>query len=117
MAQPLDSRGFERNRQNRNVTISGNQIDESFIYAVFVSNADGVKITNNVIGQTFVRGATFGAGGLYSVAPDSAIYIGMAANAEISGNMAARGRVTKQVVGVDHTCDRASIRVGNNRLV
>jgi hypothetical protein len=117
MAQPLNSRGFERNRQNRNVTISGNQIDESFIYAVFVSNADGVKITNNVIGQTFVRGATFGAGGLYSVAPDSAIYIGMAANAEVSGNTAARGRVTKQVVGVDHTCDRASIRVGNNRLV
>jgi hypothetical protein len=28
MAQPLNSRRFERNRQNRNVTISGNQIDE-----------------------------------------------------------------------------------------
>lgn len=116
MAQPLDVRGFEHNRQNRNVTISGNRIDDSFIYAVFVSNADGVRITDNLIGRTFLRGA-FDAGGLFGVAPNSAIYIGMAANAEISGNTAARGPVTKQVVGVDRTCDRGSIRGANNRLV
>lgn len=116
MAQPLDSRGFEHNVQNRDVTISGNQIDDSFIYAIFVSNAAGVKITDNVIGQTFIRGAGFGAGGLYGIAPNSAIYIGMAQDAQISGNIAAQGRVTIQVVGVDRTCNRPSILVRNNRL-
>ena len=117
MAQPLDSRSFERNRQNRNVTISGNRIDESFIYAVFVSNAVGVKIADNIIGRTFVRGSAFDAGGLFGVRPNSAIFLGMVQDAEIVGNTAARGAVTKQVLAVDPTCDRASIRVGNNQLV
>jgi hypothetical protein len=41
----------------------------------------------------------------------------MAANGEISGNTAARGPVTKQVLGVDRSCDRASLRGENNRII
>ena len=93
-----------------------NRIDDSYIYAIFVSNADGVKITGNTIGQSFIRGGTFGAGGLYGVNPNSAILIGRSRNAEINNNKVARGRVTKTAVTVDRTCDIGSVHLGNNIL-
>jgi hypothetical protein len=116
MSAPEGAKGFQNNFQNRNVAIESNRIDDSFIYAIFVNNADGVRIVGNVIGQTFIRGATFGAGQAYGVSPMSAIFIGRARNAEISNNTAARGRVTKAVVAVDRTCDKGSIHVANNKL-
>jgi len=116
MSAPEGAKGFQNNFQNRNVAIESNRIDDSFIYAIFVNNADGVRIVGNVIGQTFIRGATFGAGQAYGVNPMSAIFIGRSRNAEISNNTAARGRVTKTVVAVDRTCDKGSIHVGNNKL-
>jgi hypothetical protein len=116
MVAAEDAKGFQDNFQNRKVTIEGNRIDDSYIYAIFVSNGDGVRIVGNVIGQTFIRGSTFGAGQLYGVNPDSAIFIGRSKNAEISDNVVARGRVTKAALAVDRTCDAHSIRVGNNRL-
>lgn len=87
--------------QNRNVTIAGNRIDDSFIYAIFVSNADGVRIIGNLIGQTFVRGSAFGAGQLYGVNPNSAVLIGR----------------SKIAVAVDRTCDGGSVHVGTNTLI
>ena len=116
MTSPEGARGFQNNFQNRNVTIEGNRIDDSYIYAIFVSNADGVKITGNTIGQSFIRGGTFGAGGLYGLNPDSAILIGRSRNAEINNNKVARGRVTKTAVTVDRTCDIGSVHLGNNIL-
>jgi hypothetical protein len=115
MAVPDGANGFQNNFQNRNITIEGNWIDDSYIYAIFVSNADGVRMTGNVIGQTFVRGA-FDAGQRYGVHPNSAILIGRSRNAQISGNTVARGRVTKAAVAVDRTCDLRSVHVGNNKL-
>jgi Right handed beta helix region len=109
------AKGFQNNFQNRNVTIQGNRIDDSFIYAIFASNADGVRIIDNVIGQTFIRGS-FGAGKLYGATPNSAIFIGRSKNAEIRNNTVARGRVTKTAVAVDRTCVKDSIHVGNNVL-
>jgi hypothetical protein len=91
------------------------RIDDSFIYAIFASNADGVRIIDNVIGQTFIRGS-FGAGKLYGATPNSAIFIGRSKNAEIRNNTVARGRVTKTAVAVDRTCVKDSIHVGNNVL-
>jgi hypothetical protein len=113
---PAGVNGFPNSFQNRNVTIEGNRIDDSYIYAIFVSNADGVRITGNVIGQTFIRGSAFDAGGRYGVHPDSAILIGRSRNAQISGNTVARGRVTKAAVAVDRTCDMGSVHVENNKL-
>jgi hypothetical protein len=75
-----------------------------------------VRITGNVIGQTFIRGSAFDAGQRYSVHPDSAILIGRSRNAQISGNTVARGRVTKAAVAVDRTCDMSSVHVENNKL-
>jgi len=43
MSYPDGVKGFQNNFQNRNVTIEGNHIDESYVYAIFVGNADGVK--------------------------------------------------------------------------
>jgi hypothetical protein len=108
--------GFPNSFQNRNVTIEGNRIDDSYIYAIFVSNADSIRITGNVIGQTFIRGSAFDAGGRFGVHPDSATLIGRSRNAQISGNTVARGRVTKAAVGVDRTCDMRSVHVENNKL-
>jgi hypothetical protein len=115
MAAPETTKGFANNFQNRNVTIEGNHIDDSYAYAIFIANADGVKITGNAIGQTFLRGA-FDAGKLYGIKPDSAIYVGRARNVTIDNNTAMPGRVTRVAVAVDGTCDRRSVHIGNNRL-
>jgi hypothetical protein len=116
MAFPEGAKGFQNNFQNRNVAIEGNHIDDSYIYAIFVSNADGVKIMNNSIGQTFIRGTAYDAGQLYGIKPDSAIFIGKSRNVEIGNNVAARGKVAKTTVAVDRTCDKSTLRVENNRL-
>jgi hypothetical protein len=113
---PEGVNGFPNSFQNRNVTIEGNRIDDSYIYAIFVSNADGVRIINNAIGQTFIRGSAFDSGGRYGVHPDSAILIGRSRNAQISSNTVARGPVAKAAVTVDRTCEMGSVHVGNNRL-
>jgi hypothetical protein len=112
---PESARGFPDNFQNRNVAIEGNHIDDSYIYGIFVSNADGVKITGNVIGQTFLRGV-FDAGKLYGIKPDSAIYVGRSRNVTIADNTAVRGKIAKTAVAIDGTCDKPSMHVGNNRL-
>ena len=70
MSAPDRVKGFPNNFQNRNVTIEGNHIDDSYLYAIFVDNADGVKITGNVIGQTFIRGSAYDAGKLYGIKPN-----------------------------------------------
>jgi parallel beta-helix repeat protein len=116
MVPPEGAKGFPNNFQNRNVTIQGNRIDNSFIYGIFVGNADGVKIIDNVIGQTFIRGS-FDAGQFYSATPDSGIFIGRAKNAEISNNKVARGRIVKVAVTADRTCVKDSVHLANNALV
>jgi hypothetical protein len=116
MSFPEGAKGFQNNFQNRNVTIEANHIDDSYIYAIFVANADGVKIIGNSIGQTFIRGTAFDTGQLYGIKPDSGIVLGRSRNVEISNNTVARGKVAKTAVAVDATCDKGSVRVGNNRL-
>jgi len=113
---PEGVNGFPNSFQNRNLTIEGNRIDDSYTYAIFVSNADGIRITGNAIGQTFIRGTAFDAGGRFGVHPDSAMLIGRSRNAHISGNTVTRGRVTKAAVAVDRTCDMGSVHVENNKL-
>jgi hypothetical protein len=88
----------------------------SYIYGIFVANADGVKILGNAIGQTFLRGA-FDAGKLYGIKPDSGIYVGRSSNVTIANNIVAHGRVARIAVAIDGTCDKNSVHVGNNRLV
>jgi hypothetical protein len=115
MSTPEGAKGFPNSFQNRNVTIQGNRIENSFIYGIFVGNADGVRIIDNVIGQTFIRGS-FDAGKFYNETPNSGIFVGRAQNAEISNNSVARGRIAKTAVAVDRTCVRESIRLANNVL-
>jgi hypothetical protein len=82
-----------------------------------VANADGVKIVNNEIGQTFIRGTAYDAGQLYGIKPSSAIYIGRSRNVTVSGNTIAHGGVATTAVAVDATCDKASVHVGSNKLI
>ncbi|QPF87628.1 right-handed parallel beta-helix repeat-containing protein [Bradyrhizobium genosp. L] len=116
MVPPEGAKGFQDNAQNHRVIIEGNHIDDSFIYAIFVSNTDGLKIADNVIGQTFLRGNTFGAGDLFRIKPDSAIFVGRSANIEISNNVAARGRIATNAVAIDPSCDKRTLHLANNRL-
>ena len=116
MVAPESVKGFPNNFQNRNVTIEGNHIDDSYIYGIFVANADGVKIINNEIGQTFIRGTAYDAGQLYGIKPTSAIYIGRSRNVTVNGNTIAHGRIAKTAVAVDATCDKGSVHVGSNKL-
>ncbi|PDT76559.1 right-handed parallel beta-helix repeat-containing protein [Bradyrhizobium sp. C9] len=116
MVPPEGARGFQDNFQNRRVIIEGNHIDDSYIYAIFVSNADGVKIAGNVIGQTFLRGGAFGAGDFFHIKPGSAIFVGRARNVEISNNVAAHGRITTNAVAIDPSCDKHSVHLAGNRL-
>jgi hypothetical protein len=115
MSAPEVAKGFANSFQNRNITIQGNRIDNSFIYGIFVGNADGVRIIDNVIGQTFIRGS-FDAGKFYAETPNSGIFIGRSRNAEISNNSVARGRTAKAAVAVDRTCVRESVHLTNNAL-
>ena len=116
LSAPDSVKGFPNNFGNRNVTIDGNHIDDSYIYGIFVANADGVKITNNAIGQTFIRGTAFDAGKLYGIKPDSAIFVGRSRNVTIANNNVAHGRVARTAVAVDATCDKATMHLGNNKL-
>ncbi|MBV9565015.1 MAG: right-handed parallel beta-helix repeat-containing protein [Bradyrhizobium sp.] len=117
MSAPEGAKGFQNNFQNRTITIAGNHIDDSYPYAIFVSNADGVQIIDNAIGQTFIRGSAFDAGQLYGIKPDSAICIGRSRNVTINNNTVARGKLVKIAAAVDGSCDKASVHLGNNRLV
>jgi Right handed beta helix region len=116
MSAPEGAKGFFNNFQNCNVTIENNHIEDSFIYGIFVSNGDGVKIAGNAVGQTFVRGTAFDAGQLYGIKPDSGIFVGHSRNVTVSGNSVAHGRVTKTAVTLDPSCDKPTLHVGNNRL-
>jgi parallel beta-helix repeat protein len=116
MSAPDSVKGFPNNFGNRNVTIEGNHIDDSYIYGIFVANSDNVKIINNEIGQTFIRGTAYDAGQLYGIKPSSGIYIGRSRNVTISGNTVAHGRIAKSAVAVDATCDKGSVHVGSNKL-
>ncbi len=116
MVPPQGANGFQGNFENRRVIIEGNHIDDSYIYAIFVSNADGVKIAGNVIGQTFIRGNTFGAGDYYHVKPNSAIYVGRTRNVEISNNVAERGHIAANAVAIDPSCDKRTVHLAGNRL-
>ncbi|WP_298276845.1 right-handed parallel beta-helix repeat-containing protein [uncultured Bradyrhizobium sp.] len=116
MVPPQGANGFQGNFENRRVIIEGNHIDDSYIYAIFVSNADGVKIAGNVIGQTFIRGNTFGAGDYYRIKPNSAIYVGRTRNVEISNNVAARGHIAANAVAIDPSCDKRTVHLAGNRL-
>jgi hypothetical protein len=114
MTPPLNAKGFQRNFENRNVAIEANRIEESFVYAIFITNADGVKIVGNQIGRTFIRGSAFAAGQLYGIKPGSAIFIGMSRNAEISNNVVAKGAVTRVPVTVDRTCPPGTVMARGN---
>jgi Right handed beta helix region len=116
MVSPEGVRGFQNNLQNRNVTIEGNHIDDTYTYAIFVSNADGLKIIGNAIGKTFIRGTAFDAGGIYNVKPGSAIFVGKSAHVDISNNTVASGKVTRVAVIVDPSCDKATVHAANNKL-
>jgi len=117
MSCPEGAKGFQNNFQNRNVTIAGNHIDDTYAYAIFVHNADGVQIIDNAIGQSFIRGSAFDAGQLYGVKPDSAIFVGKSRHVQVKNNRVARGKVAKQAVAIDPSCDKGSVQVANNRLV
>ena len=116
MMPPVNTDGYPRNFANRNVVIEGNRIDDSYIYAVCVSNSEGTKVVGNVIGRTFVRGQAFAAGERYGIKPDSAILLGMSTHAEITGNTVAKDAVAKQSVFVDRTCPKGSVTVRDNHL-
>jgi hypothetical protein len=96
--------------------IIGNKIDDSYIYAIFVKNADGLKVIGNMIGSTFIRGHAFAAGELYGVAPSSGIFVGMTKGAEIRNNTVAKGVVTRTPVIIDRTCLKNTIMVHDNTL-
>ncbi|HEV2550716.1 MAG TPA: right-handed parallel beta-helix repeat-containing protein [Stellaceae bacterium] len=117
MTPPLNTKGFHANFENRAVVIEGNVIDDSYIYAIFVTNADGVKLIGNKIGNSFIRRSAFGAGKLFGVAPDSGIFIGMTRNAEIHDNTVARGAVVKRPVAIDRTCPKNTVTERNDRLI
>jgi hypothetical protein len=111
MWAPEGAKGFANSFQNRNITIQGNRIDNSFIYGIFVGNADGVRIIDNVIGAAVFMPANF-----MAKPRTAASFIDRSGNAEISNNSVARGRIAKAAVAVDRTCERQSIRLANNVL-
>lgn len=114
MTPPLSAKGFQANFENENVVIENNTIKDSYLYGIFVTNANGVTIKNNAVGQTFSRGQAFGAGKLFGVYPDSGIFVGMSKNIKISNNVVARGTVAKRAVAVHESCEKNTVWLENN---
>ena len=113
---PADTKGFLPTMANGGVVIEDNRIDDSSLYAIMVSNADGVKVTGNVIGKTFVRGSAFAAGTRYGIKPDSGVLLAMTAHAEVSHNTVTKDAVARQSVMVDRTCDKKTTVARDNPL-
>ncbi len=116
MTPPQAVTGFQYNLENQDIVIENNKIDDSFLYGIFISNADHVKIKNNIIGSTFIRRQAFGAGQLYNIHPNSGILIGMSKNIEITDNTVTKGVITNKVVTFDKSCDKDTITLQNNIL-
>lgn len=115
MTPPQNATGFQENTENKNVLIAGNTIDDSYLYGIFVSNGNHVEITNNIIGNTFIRGSAFDALQLYNVVLKSGILVGMSKFIDITDNIVRRGAVATQVFELDR-CDLATVKASGNIL-
>ena len=96
---------------NKNITIEGNTITNSYGWAMQIMNADGITVRNNKIGDTFIWGETFNMGEKYGLDPDSAIVVIRTKNARFTGNDIATGKIAKKPVAVDDTCEAGTVWV------
>ena len=77
--------GFINNFNNQTIVISNNYINTSSIYGIFAANCNGLTISNNAIVNPFAYGI-FQAGSLYSITPNSGIFLGKSENATVTNN-------------------------------
>jgi hypothetical protein len=107
---PLNAAGLLRTYDNRNILIEGNRIEDSYAAGLEITNADGVLVRDNTIGQTFLRGDAFAAGKKFGIVPDAAVIIAMAQNVTLTGNAITTGPVARRAVSVHPSCDE-SVRI------
>ena len=105
--------GFYNNMELNNIDIEGNSITNSQIYGIFAANCNGLTIKNNTIVNPFQNGIG-SALSLYSITPNSGIFIGKSENITVTGNsVTGNSSVTSQAVTVDGSCI-GSISNSNN---
>jgi len=93
---------------HRNVTIANNVIERSDNAAMFVSSADGVRITGNVITACSRKPSRKGG--------DSAVYLMKCRNVTLRGNVLKRpGERFGQAVGFGPEVDKDTLIVDSNR--
>lgn len=101
---PPEARGLPTTRENRNLLIEDNTIEESFGAALEITNAAGVLVRGNTIGRTFLRGSAFAAGRNVGLVPDAAVIIAEASDVTLADNTIATGAVATRAVGTAPSC-------------
>jgi len=101
---PPEARGLPTTRENRNLLIEDNTIEESFGAALEITNAAGVLVRGNTIGRTFLRDSAFAAGRNVGLVPDAAVIIAEASDVTLADNTIATGAVATRAVGTAPSC-------------
>ena len=101
---PPEARGLPTTRENRNLLIEDNTIEESFGAALEITNAAGVLVRGNTIGRTFLHGSAFAAGRNVGLVPDAAVIIAEASDVTLADNTIATGAVATRAVGTAPSC-------------
>ena len=107
---PQKARGLPTTRENRNLLIEDNTIEDSFGAALEITNAAGVLVRGNTIGRTFLRDSAFAAGRNVGLVPNAAVIVAMAQDVTLIDNTIATGAVATRAVVVDRSCD-ATVRI------
>lgn len=102
---PLDATRLFPARENRDLVIEANAIEDSYGAALEITLASGVAVRGNTIGRTFLRGSAFAAGRNVGLVPDAAVIIAEASHVMLSGNTIATGPVATRAVGIAPSCD------------
>ena len=97
---PPEARGLPTTRENRNLLIEDNTIEDSFGAALEITNAAGVLVRGNTIGRTFLRDSAFAAGRNVGLVPDAAVIIAEASDVTLAANTIATGPVATRAVGI-----------------
>jgi len=102
---PLDATRLFSSRENRDLVIEGNSIEDSYGAALQITNASRVVVRGNTINRTFLRDSACAAGRNVGLVPDAAVIIAEASDVTLTGNMIATGPVATRAVAVDPSCD------------
>lgn len=109
---PLNTRGFYDNYNNQNILIEGNTISGTKVYGISATNCSGISIKNNAISGAFSSGRG-SIGSLYSITPDSGIFVGKSYNVSVTNNTVLGNSIVTRAAEIHSSCSGTITNTGN----